>query len=46
MESYQQLSSAPTMGEEGVPDPIPPNLKKALATYEAGKSPRLILLPC
>lgn len=49
MESYQQLSSAPTQGEEGVADPIPPGLRKAIATYEAGKWARaqcLHLNPC
>jgi hypothetical protein len=46
MESYQQLSSAPTLGEEGVADPIPPGLRKAIATYEAGKWPRLKASNC
>ena len=37
-ESFMELSGAPKAGQEdGVADPIPYNLKRAVAVYEAGK---------
>ena len=38
MESYQELTSSPAPGAEGVPDPIPPALRKSVAAFTAGKA--------
>lgn len=39
LEAYSELTGAMKPGmDAGVPDPIPMNLRKAIATYEAGKA--------
>eukprot|EP00877_Chromochloris_zofingiensis_P008651 jgi/Chrzof1/4039/Cz13g18040.t1 len=38
MEAFQELTNSPIPGDAGVPDPIPPALRKAIAVYEAGKA--------
>lgn len=38
MTSLQELTNSPIPGDAGVPDPIPPALRKAIAVYEAGKA--------
>ena len=34
----QEMSGAPAPGTQDVPDPIPANLRKTIAVYEAGKA--------
>ena len=33
----QESTNSPLPGNDGVPDPIPPQLRKAICVYEAGK---------
>lgn len=38
MEAHQEMTNSPLPGNEGVPDPIPAQLRKAICVYEAGKA--------
>lgn len=38
MEAFQENTGSPLPGDEGVPDPIPPQLRRAICVYEAGKA--------
>lgn len=38
MESFSEMTASPKPGQDiGVPDPIPEELRRAIAVYEAGK---------
>ena len=39
IESYSEMTGSPKPGQDaGVADPIPPQLRRAVAVYEAGKA--------